>query len=202
MDGVIISSARWQFAGNANHRFFIAADLHRGSRAVASQERPSPQVGCGTWRSRLRDRARRPCLPNRIPRSCASRRGCRIQPCAASCTPLAKNRHLESIVARPFLREPRRCDRDQGERGSREHIPDGMAEFRGSRELPFRAFRNEAQIHIAVRPRFAARLRADEPHFAQRQRGVHRFETLAQGLALRGEAGGKIFEEQLHGASR
>ena len=77
-----------------------------------------------------------------------------------------------------------------------------MGELFRSRHLPFRAIGHEAEIHVAVGPGVAARVRAEEPHLAQWQRAIHRFETTRQRHALRRETRRQIFEMQLHGADR
>ena len=105
------------------------------------------------------------------------------------------------ILHRLLFSESLRCDGNEGQPRTRPDAPQrGIAAGAGG-DLLFRSIRDQAQIHVAVRPGLAARVGAEEQDAAQRQRAVHRLEALAQGFAVRFERGRQVFKQQLHESS-
>ena len=58
--------------------------------------------------------------------------------------------------------------------------------------------RNQAQIRIPIRSRFATSVRAKEQHAPQRERAVHRHEAPRQHVAMRRERARQIFQQEFH----
>ncbi len=104
------------------------------------------------------------------------------------------------IVAGAFLSQTMRRDGQQGERRARPHIPDRFAKFPGGFQLPVRAVGHDAQIHVAVRSRFASRIRAEQVYRLQRHDTIHRLQTIRERLTLALQARRQIVEAEFHAA--
>src|SRR2546425_4798488 len=110
-----------------------------------------------------------------------------------------QNRGEEMVAHIFFLFEPLRRDRDQREGGTGPNVPNRFAEFLCRFELLSRAIRDKAQVHVAVRPCLAARVRAEQINGVERQGLIHRLQTLRQRFTLILQRGRQILQKQIHG---
>ena len=107
------------------------------------------------------------------------------------------------MIADLFLfSEALRRNRDEREWRMRPLVPEREPEFFRRLELPLCPIRHDAQIHVAVRPRLAAGVRAEEIDGAQGHHTVHRFETARERFALVLQRGREVFQEQFHDGGR
>ena len=102
------------------------------------------------------------------------------------------------IVHRLLFSESLRCDGNESESRTRPDTPERGVAAGADGDLLFRSIRDQAQIHVAVRPGLAAGVGAEEQDAAQGEGAIHRFEALAQCFAVRFERRREIFEKQLH----
>ena len=62
---------------------------------------------------------------------------------------------------RALLGQPLRRDGQKGEGRTGPDISQGLAKSPGGLQLPFRAIGDQAQVHLALRPRLSARVGAE-----------------------------------------
>jgi len=105
------------------------------------------------------------------------------------------------IVAGAFFGQTTGRNGEQRERRAGPDIPKGFAKFPSRFQLLIGAVGDDAQVHVAVRPRFTSRIRAEQIHGLQWHYAIHRFQTIRKRLALALEARRQIVEAQFHAAT-
>jgi len=112
--------------------------------------------------------------------------------------PLFHHGGEEVVVALALLGQPLRRNRQQCKCGRRPHIPHGRTKSPRRFQLEFCPLRDDAQVHVAVRPSFPARVRAKKVHRPQRHNPIHRFQAAGKGFTLALQARRQILQAQLH----
>lgn len=109
-----------------------------------------------------------------------------------------EHRGKERVLARQSLRQPARCDRQEGQGRARPYAPEGLSIASSGLQLGLSALGHQTKVDVAVGPCLAPAMRPKQHYRLQGKRRVHGREAPGQRLALLTKGRREVVQQELH----